>query len=105
MEIKELETYLEENSKVKSIFMEKTMEFQQEKNAKKQPAKRLNEAKINRIVDKMWDQVLESIHNSIMKQMNGNINYLGDKWPQFIEDNEILDMLEESIESIEFGEE
>lgn len=105
MEIKELETYLEENSKVKTIFMDKALEFQQEKNAKKQPAKRLNEAKINRIVDKMWDQVLESIHNSIMKQMKGNINYLGDKWPQFIEDNEILDMLEESIESIEFGEE
>lgn len=105
MEIKELETYLEENSKVKSIFMEKALEFQQEKNAKKQTAKRLNETKINRIVDKMWDQVLESIHNSIMKQMKGNINYLGDKWPQFIEDNEILDMLEESIESIEFGEE
>ena len=105
MEIKELETYLEENSKVKSIFMEKALELQQEKNAKRQPAKRLNEAKINRIIDKMWDQVLGNIHDSIMRQLKGKTSYLGDKWPQFMEDNEILDMLEESMESIEFGEE
>lgn len=105
MEIKELETYLEENSKVKTIFMEKSLEFQQEKNAKKQPAKRLNDAKINQIIDKMWDQVLENIHESVMKQLKGNTSYLGGKWRQYIEDYEILDMLEESMESIEFGEE
>lgn len=105
MEIKELETYLEENSKVKTIFIEKAIEFQQEKNSKKQPAKRLNEAKINRIVDKMWDQVLGNIHDSIMKQLKGKTSYLGGKWTQFIEDNEILDMLEESMEEMELGEE
>lgn len=104
MEITELENYLEENSKVKNIFINKAQEFQQEKNRRRQPAKRLNEARINRIVDKMWGQVLENIHDSIAKQLKGNTSYLGGKWRQFIEDNEILDMLEESMEEMQFGE-
>ena len=77
---------------------------QEAKNKKRQPAKRWNEAKIERTVDKFTDDFIGNIYDKLYKGLKANRNTPAQKWIAFIETNEILDDLEESVSMMEIGE-
>lgn len=71
---------------------------------KRQPAKRWNEAKIERTVDKFTDDFISNVYDKLYKGVKADRNTPRNKWIEFIETNEILDSLEESVSMMEIGE-
>lgn len=97
--------YIDTNSTAITIFKDKVRANQEAKNKKRQSAKRWNEAKIERIVDKYTDDFIGNVYDKIYKGMKANRNTSSQEWIDFLETNEILDDLEESVSMIDFGEE
>ena len=95
----ELLDYLEQNSGALTSFRVKSLDYQNMKNQKRQPAKRWNETKVDRAVDKMVKEFIESIHQKMTFNVKGD-SY--DAWIQFMEQNEVLEGLEESVNEMEF---
>ena len=100
----ELLEYINSNSAAITIFKDKVRTEQETKNKKRQPAKRWNEAKIERTVDKFTNDFIGNIYDKLYKGMKANRNTSSQKWIDFIETNEILDDLEESVSMMEIGE-
>ena len=101
----ELLEYIDTNSTAITIFKDKVRADQKAKNKKRQPAKRWNEAKIERTVNKFTDDFIGNVYDKIYKGMKANRNTSSQEWINFLEINEILDDLEESVSMIDFGEE
>ena len=101
----ELLEYIDTNSTAIAIFKDKVRTEQEAKNKKRQPAKRWNEAKIERTVNKFTDDFIGNVYDKIYKGMKANRNTSSQEWIDFLETNEILDDLEESVSMIDFGEE
>ena len=97
----ELLEYIDNNSTAITIFKDKVRTEQEAKNKKRQPAKRWNEAKIERTVDKFTDDFISNVYDKLYKGMKANRNTSNQKWIAFIETNEILDDLEESVSMME----
>ncbi|GFI59507.1 hypothetical protein [Lactobacillus intestinalis] len=100
----ELLEYIDNNSTAITIFKDKVRTEQEAKNKKRQPAKRWNEAKIERNVDKFTDDFISNVYDKIYKEMKANRNTPSQEWINFLETNEILDDLEESVSMMEIGE-
>lgn len=100
----ELLEYIDTNSIAITIFKDKVRAEQEAKNKKRQPAKRWNEAKIERTVNKYTDDFIGNVYDKLYKGVKANRNTPRDKWIEFIETNEILDSLEESVSMMEIGE-
>ena len=96
----ELLEYIDNNSTAITIFKDKVRTEQEAKNKKRQP----NEAKIERTVDKFTDDFISNVYDKLYKGMKANRNTSSQKWIAFIETNEILDDLEESVSMMEIGE-
>lgn len=101
----ELLEYIDNNSTAITIFKDKVRTEQEAKNKKRQPAKRWNEAKIERTVDKFTDDFISNVYDKLYKGMKATRNTSSQEWITFIETNEILDDLEESVSMIDFEEE
>ena len=101
----ELLEYIDTNSSAITIFKDKVRTDQETKNKKRQPAKRWNEVKIERVVDKFTDDFIDNVYDKLYKGMKANRNTSNQEWINFIENNEILDSLEESVSMMEIGEE
>ena len=97
----ELLEYIDSNSTAIAIFKDKVRTEQEAKNKKRQPAKRWNEAKIEHTVDKFTDDFISNVYDKLYKGMKANRNTSNQKWIAFIETNEILDDLEESVSMME----
>lgn len=100
----ELLEYIDSNSAAITIFKDNVRTEQEAKNKKRQPAKRWNEAKIERTVDKFTDDFISNVYDKLYKGVKANRNTSNQKWIAFIETNEILDDLEESVSMMEIGE-
>lgn len=100
----ELLEYIDNNSTAITIFKDKVRTEQEAKNKKRQPAKRWNDAKIERTVDKFTDDFIGNVYDKLYKGMKANRNTSNEEWIAFIETNEILDDLEESVSMMEIGE-
>ena len=100
----ELLEYIDTNSTAITIFKDKVRTEQEAKNKKRQPAKRWNEAKIERTVDKFTDDFISNVYDKLYKGIKATRNTSSQKWIEFIETNEILDDLEESVSMMEIGE-
>ena len=100
----ELLEYIDTNSTAITIFKDKVRTEQEAKNKKRQPAKRWNEAKIERTVDKFTDDFISNVYDKLYKGVKADRNTPRNKWIEFIETNEILDSLEESVSMMEIGE-
>ncbi|MBB1100091.1 hypothetical protein H5R88_08325 [Limosilactobacillus sp. WF-MT5-A] len=99
----ELLEYIDNNSTAITIFKNKVHTEQEAKNKKRQPAKRWNEAKIERVVDKYTDDFIGNVYDKLSKALKANRNTPTQQWVNFIETNEILDSLEESVSMMEIG--
>lgn len=101
MNIVQLQKFISDNSQVEVIFMQKAFEYLNSKNKKRQPAKRWNEEQITRQAEKMYAQVVEDLYNKLHTQVKANRFTPAEKWIQFINQNEVLDGLEESMIELE----
>lgn len=102
MNEEQLQQYVADNSQVETIFMGKSTDYLNGKNKKRQPAKRWNEAMIQRQAEKMYAQVVEDLYNKLHTQVKANRFTPAEKWIKFINENEVLDGLEESMIELEF---
>ena len=105
MNKEELLEYIDNNSTAVANFKDKVRADQQAKNKKRQPAKRWNDARIEREVDKFTNEFISNIHDKLSKALKANNHTPKEKWIKFIEGNELLDDLEESVSMIDFEEE
>lgn len=105
MNKEELLEYIDTNSTAIVNFKDKVRADQQVKNKKRQPAKRWNDARIERQVDKFTDQFIGNIYDKLTRAIKANNHTPKEKWIKFIEGNELLDDLEESVSMIDFEEE
>lgn len=105
MNKEELLEYIDNNSTAVANFKDKVRADQQTKNKKRQPAKRWNDARIERQVDKFTNEFISNIHDKLSKALKANNHTPKEKWIKFIEENELLDDLEESVSMIDFEEE
>ena len=101
----ELLEYIGNNSTAVANFKDKVRADQQIKNKKRQPAKRWNDARIERQVDKFTDQFIGNIYDKLTRAIKANNHTPKEKCIKFIEGNELLDDLEESVSMIDFEEE
>lgn len=97
--------YIDNNSTAVSNFKDKVRADQQAKNKKCQPAKRWNDARVERQVDKFTDQFISNIYDKLSRAIKANNHTPKERWIKFIEENELLDDLEESVSMIDFEEE
>lgn len=105
MNKEELLEYIDNNSNAVINFKDKVRADQQAKNKKRQPAKRWNDARIERQVDKFTNEFISNIHDKLSKALKVNNHTPKEKWIKLIEEKELLDDLEESVSMIDFEEE
>ena len=105
MNKEELLEYIDNNSTAIVNFKDKVRSDQQKKKKKRQPAKRWNNARIERQVDKFTDEFISNIYDKLSRAIKANNHTPKDRWIKFIEENELLDDLEESVSMIDFEEE
>ena len=70
----ELLEYIDNNSAAITIFKDKVRTEQETKNKKRQPAKRWNEVKIERTVDKFTDDFISNVYDKLYKGVKANRN-------------------------------
>lgn len=102
MNKKELEQYINDNSRTIEIFSEKALEYQDSKNKNRPRSKRWDEVKISHAVDGMINTFVENMHDKIKTQINRNNPDQTKAWTDFMNLNEVLDSLEESVIEMEF---
>ncbi|RRK11747.1 hypothetical protein D1831_01355 [Lactiplantibacillus garii] len=99
MDNETLKTYLETNSQVVTIFMDKATAFLNKQNMERLPARRFNDAEINRKAEKMLDDVITKIHDQIQPHTREQTPAA---WDQFLSENDVLDDLELSMSELSF---
>lgn len=97
MDTEELRNYIEANSNVKHVYMNKAMEQLQEINRAKSPARRSNDAELDHQAEMMYANFIHDVHDKVAASTNltGSDSY--EQWVNTIQRNEILESLEESI--------
>lgn len=98
----EFENYVVENCEAKELFYEKSRAKQQKTNKGRPAARRWNDTKIERAVDKMWDPVIEDLYNKVRAAVNKQSNYSSQNWVPFIEESELLELFEDSMQQLDF---
>lgn len=98
---KEFLAYLENNLDGYHSFMEKAMEYQGEKNKKRQPAKRWNEEKMQKAAYDMWKTAMEPLYNQIKAAVKSDMEFI---WIDFIRKNDVFDSVNEGISELDFNE-
>ena len=99
MSYKEFLEYLEENFDGYVVFVEKATEFQVAQN-KKRPAKsRWKEEKIQKTVNEMWKKSMQTLYDSLKREVKSAIPY---KWVEYIEQHEVLESLKDALADLSF---
>jgi hypothetical protein len=98
----EFENYVVKNCTAKELFYEKALAKQQKTNKDRKLAHRWNNTKIERAVDKMWDSVIEDFYHKVGAAVNNASNYSSQNWLPFMDENEILDLFEDSMQQLDF---
>ncbi|MSD82915.1 hypothetical protein GKC32_00795 [Lactobacillus curvatus] len=97
-----LQAYLEEHSHIIDTFRDKGLAYQNEKNQKRQPAKRWNENKVDRAVDKMVAEFIANIQVKLAFNIRGEHANDYQTWLTFIEQNEVVEALAASVNEMTF---
>lgn len=101
MSISEFITYIEARLNSKDAFYAKSLDDQLARNQRRAPAKRWNEVKMERVIDKQWKELLTNVYNQIRPQINKDLP--GDEaWLNFLTQDDFLESIDESVFEIEF---
>lgn len=103
MNYQEFKSWLEENSRGYEMFINKATDWQNEKNMKRTgKTKKWNEAKIARVVNGMWGDVVKNAYEKI-KSEKGVAKYNGYQiWLSFLDEIEFLENFDDGIAELEF---
>ncbi|KMY80851.1 hypothetical protein WZ78_08780 [Leuconostoc mesenteroides subsp. dextranicum] len=101
MNIEDLSDYIKADCSAYKIFIEKALEDQKARNERRPVAKRWDIVKIERQAEKMWANVVTSLHDKLRMESSLK-NKEPIYWVKFIADNEILDNFENSMAEFEF---
>lgn len=104
MTFNEFVDYMSENLMSKSSFYQKAMEFQEKKNKKRPPAKRWNKTKLDRAVNKMWEDILRNMYDRIKPSVDKKAYDQKEAWLDYMTTNNILDAMDDGLIEIEFEE-
>ncbi|EGO8271580.1 TPA: hypothetical protein I0H48_RS08930 [Enterococcus faecalis] len=104
MYLDEFKKYLEENCKAKNIFLEKAIDYQNEKNRKRPKDKRWNLIRLEHEVNTMWETTVSNLYNQISPHVPKCPleDYWRKQWLEFIDEHNVLDYFEESVAELEF---
>ncbi len=102
MTIKEFEAFLDENLPAKQAFMDAALDYQQAKNKRRPAKKRWADEKIEKATERMWNDFAKGAYEKISPNISKQALNPHKEWIQFIEKNEVLEELEQSIYEIEF---
>ena len=89
---KEFLSYLEENFDGYAVFLEKSTDFQETKNQKRPAKSRWKEAKVQKSMQPLYD--------NLKREIKSGITY---KWIEYIEQHEVLEGLRDSMADLSFG--
>lgn len=99
MKYKEFLEYLESNLTGYQTFMNKAIQFQIMKNAKRPKSDRWPQEKIEKAAYDMWKRSMENLYNQLKNEIKSDFR---DPWISFIQKNEILDTVNEGISELDF---
>ncbi|CQR24620.1 hypothetical protein BN1356_00964 [Streptococcus varani] len=107
MYLDEFKQYLENYGRSYERFMQKAIDYQNTKNARRTPAsKRWSDEKIEREAEKMWTGIIKNIYEKIKANGKFKKRFVHqeeiDDWIQFMNEHEILDSFSESVDELEF---
>ncbi len=102
MTINEFLEFLEINLSSYDLFIEKSTEHQIEKNKKRPPKKKWDEKKMNRAVNTMWKSSMQVAYDKVKSEIGISKFDSYEKWMDFMEKNELLDAINDSISELEF---
>lgn len=104
MDCEEFETYLNANSRVVAIFRSQALTYQHSRNRQRSASKRWSETSVASAVDKMVSQFIDNVYDKLKANVKENKFQPYESWVGFIETNEVLDNLEDTVTEIEFEE-
>ena len=105
MDREEFETYLNANSRVVAIFRSLALAYQHSKNRQRATSKRWSETAVASAVDKIVSQFIDNVYDKLKTNIKENKLRPYDSWVNFIEKNEVLDNLEDTVSETEFDDE
>ena len=102
MNFKEFLEYMDNNLNAKDAFYQKALDDQMSRNARRAPAKRWNETKLDRAVDKLWVELMKNVYDKFKMNIKPNESDPYKSWIDYIEKNEALESLDEMLVELEF---
>ncbi|WP_430535109.1 hypothetical protein [Listeria rocourtiae] len=102
MTFNEFSAYMSENLASKDGFYQKALEFQNEKNKKRPPAKRWKETKLDRAVNAMWQDIMKTMYDKIKPSIKRDAPDLRQAWLDYFVKYNILESMDEALSEIEF---
>ncbi len=100
MRYKEFLEYLENNLDNYQTFMNKALEYQKEKNQKRQAKKRWDEEKLQRAAYDMWKASMENLYNNLKQELKSGS---ASDWTNYIIKNNILESVNDGISQLDFS--
>lgn len=97
MKYKEFLDYLEINLEGYKVFMSKAGQYQAKLNSKRK--KKWNDEKVEKAAYGMWKKAMENLYNTLKNGINSDIIFI---WKDYIEKNNILESVSDSIRDMEF---
>lgn len=101
MDYKTFKTHMQNNLNSLDSFYEKVTEFQLEKNKGRAKKSRWNDAKVQRAIDNMYEDLFKNVYQQIKAQVEQNGKKTEYQWIDFMEKNEIYENLDQAIYEIE----
>ncbi|AQY51443.1 hypothetical protein PWEIH_14671 [Listeria weihenstephanensis FSL R9-0317] len=102
MTFNEFSVYMTENLTARESFYEKALEFQNEKNKKRPPAKRWKQVKLDRAVNAMWQGIMKTMYDKIKPSIKRDAPDLRQAWLDYFTKYGILESMDEALSEIEF---
>ena len=102
MEFKEFIEFMDNNLVSKKTFYQKAKEDQLARNARRAPAKRWNETRLDRTVDGLWVEMMKNIYDKFKSAIKSKSSDPYQAWVDYIEKNETLESLDEMMVDLEF---
>lgn len=98
----ELEEYLEANSQIVDNFRDKYAAFLNEQNADRPTNKKWSSLRIDNVTDSGANRFIGNIQAKLSSAMKPRQRKSYDGWVDYMERNETIDSLEESLMGLEF---
>lgn len=104
MDEQEFESYIENNCRLRQLFYDKAVDYENEKNDERAKSKKFNSAEIRHTVDRMYKVMISTLYEQIRSTFKNGSYKKRDRWTTYMENNDTLTVLEDSMIDLEFEE-